>query len=65
MVQSDSLSSVKTQINAEVTSKPERHGGGIWLVSPKMHNQVLIYGGLEQWQNTENSAEQQAREKLY
>jgi len=52
-------------MDAEATSKPEWHGGGIWLVSPKMHNQVLIYGGLEQWQNTENSAEQQAREKLF
>ena len=33
-----------------------------WLVSPKKHNHVSN-GGKEKWQNIENLAEQQAKEK--
>ena len=41
---------------------PEECDRSTWLVSPKKHNHVSN-GGLEKWQNTENLAEQQAKEK--
>ena len=43
-------------------SKSEEHNWSTWLVSPKKHNHVSN-GGKGKWQNIENLAEQQAKEK--
>lgn len=47
---------------SNLTDKTDAHSRSTWLVSPKKHNHVSN-GGKEKWQNIENLAEQQAKEK--
>ena len=48
--------------STHVADKSEECSDSTWLVSPKKHNHVSN-GGKEKWQNTENLAEHQAKEK--
>ena len=47
---------------SNLTDKSDEYSKSTWLVSPKKNNHVSN-GGKEKWQNIENLAEQQAKEK--